>query len=414
MTRSSRHTTLRRIAPLFCLSILAGLNTGASCLGGLPDAATNAVTDATLSIDNAVSQIQASSSSWQTALTQLEANLSKDAQTTLSNEVGTLIQGSIGVANAGIFCTVDFIGVRVIQALGRLKAELLGQAAPSDLSPATCEVAPAAIDFALYQENRIGTVNLYGYDLDAPMALKLVTGAVTTDVTADITRPSHYQITINLGSNGVKLTAQSQRLDLVATADPTHPVSSIAVVQPVTPVCEVKTLPPVALAKISFQPPKVGNGDNDFAGHGPAIRATEDLSISAGVVHSSLFMDAKETQGDWTEVEGTRTGIVYSPDPGWSVTTIAGPLHSEYSYTDSNHTDDVFSPGSGPVDNFDFVGDTGDDDVGRTGVTVTFKPLSVTVTQVGNCVTQTAAQMLIKQNLLKPETLERLKPLLGP
>ncbi|MGZ3458757.1 MAG: hypothetical protein ACXU86_09645, partial [Archangium sp.] len=202
------------------------------------------------------------------------------------------------------------------------------------------------------------------------------------------------------GSTGVPITPASQRL-IIKRGD--QELSTISVIQPVTPICDtqVVTYQPAAL---HFIPPKVdsngaaegqaqgqdveemglipslfggggssGRADADFDGHGPDVKARVRLINNGTSVSAELFMSAKETQSDWTWVQGSRTEQLYIPEPGWRVTNLlvpsveggdCPPYSTCFSYVDTNTQPDIFPVGSGPVQRLEFVGDTEGDEAG--------------------------------------------------
>jgi len=190
------------------------------------------------------------------------------------------------------------------------------------------------------------------------------------------------------------------------------PVSSISVIQPVTPPCQTKTVQYQG-APISYTPPHVGSGDSEFNGHGPVVTARMSVFRSGSNVNWLLYMDARETVSDWTEVEGQTNGVFYTPEPGWAVDSVS-PGYSEFTYTDTNHDPDIKYPGSGPVDHFTFIGDTDGDDVGRTGVTVYFRPINVTLIQNTGCVSPTLIRLMTERKQLSTEAVDRFKIALPP
>jgi hypothetical protein len=137
-------------------------------------------------------------------------------------------------------------------------------------------------------------------------------------------------------------------------------------------------------------------------------------------VSAELFMSAKETRADWTWAEGSRTDQLYVPDPGWRVTDMRVPSsggetcppHSTcFAYMDTTPSPDIFSAGSGPVQRFEFVGDTNGSEAGtRTGMHITFNPLRFELTEDGNCVAPSTVSRLRSLGLIAPETLEQLSP----
>lgn len=140
---------------------------------------------------------------------------------------------------------------------------------------------------------------------------------------------------------------------------------------------DVKT---VQLSNIpKFVPAHIG-GDTEFDGHGPNAYASVRLEVRNGQLWARVYMTAKETKSDYTEVSGSNDYVVYD---GERILSIAKDqdTYSDHSYTDNNHEDDVFDlPERELVRRFIFVGDTKGKEAGtRTGVTVSFNPVRVHV-----------------------------------
>lgn len=409
---------------------LAGGSMGSSCFNNL---AANTVKDATAKaadiLSNGISTISSNSQLWNDTLTSMVGQLTDQAQSTVRNELTNLLNGSIALASTEVRCDIDFIGKRVVQALLRIKAELLLQPPPDVLDPHVCSAVPAAIDFHLWQTSpqSIQSVSFYGFDLDEPsLKLSLIDTAGNRDVTASMVRTSTYQLTINLGSNGVKLTPTSSKLQLVAHDNAASPVGELAVLQPKLPLCQtlLKDVVPTGLPK--FIPPWTGVGDREYQGHGPKVTAMFDLNISgttSATLKGTLYIDAKETQSNFTEAQGQISYPLWNADPGWAIDSFVTPTHSEINYTDTttgdpgSAADDKFLGGNGPVSNWLCSGDTSGDDAGvKTGCTVeTFNLIRIKLVQTQGCVTSQVAKRLLNDKRTSPETVEHLKTLLpGP
>jgi hypothetical protein len=128
-----------------------------------------------------------------------------------------------------------------------------------------------------------------------------------------------------------------------------------------------------------FIPPKVG-GDSDFKGHGPKVDVSARLVVrNECELWATIQMHAKETRKDYTEVNGSADFLMWKH--GKPILKIVSDTYSETSYTDTNHDDDVLPIGAGElVRQFVCVGDTKGDEAGsRTGVSVTFNPVTIEV-----------------------------------
>ena len=401
------HVKATRIGILTIL-LVATLPSGcASCAGPLIDTAQQAVDDAVSAIDRGIDALDVNSAAWQTVLQDISSQLTDDLQSTIRVEVTELLNRSVAAAGAEFRCDLDFIGVRVRQALIRLRARLLHQPIPP-VEPALCAVVPGAIDMAL-EPNRRTKLEFFGYDFDTtPIKVTLHNTDGTVDVSDDLDRTTHYHMTLNLGANGVPLSNKSNRITLEWEG---KVISSIAVIQPETPVCRERIEQYVRNTFLSFTPPHT-RGDREYKGHGPQVWATARWFHDDLHVWLSLWMKAEETKSDWTTAEGTREEVYYTAPPGWRIEAVLGSLISSAHYIDTNHREDHIGGGpSGPVSEFVFRGDREGDDAGLyTGVDVYFNPMSVQLVETTNCVSADTLERMRVNELIAPSTLERLQP----
>lgn len=382
-------------------------------IGEKIDKVTDTVSDITgntvATLNDAIDALDRNSASWQAVLQDTTRQLTADAQSTVRNEVSDLLNRSVAATGTELRCNVDFIGSRVRQALVRIRARLLHQAVPP-LEPALCHVVPAAVDMAL-DSSRRNKIEFFGYDFDTtPIKVTMHSKSGTTDVSSKLDRLTHYHMTLNLGANGVPLSSSSDRLTLEWE---NRPISSIAVIQPATPVCQEKTEPYVRNTYLSFTPPHT-RGDREYSGNGPEVWATARWFKEDTRVNLHLWMKAKETRSDWTTAEGERVEPYYTAPSGWRIDSIEGNLESSAHYVDTDHNDDRQGGGpSGPIKEFKFRGDRDGDDAGiYTGVDVTFNPLVVKLVQVANCAPASAVKSLEIKDLIAPGTLRRFQPMM--
>jgi hypothetical protein len=126
-----------------------------------------------------------------------------------------------------------------------------------------------------------------------------------------------------------------------------------------------------------FIPSHVG-GDRDFGGHGPRISVSASISVqNQSEIWARIWMHAKETRADWTEVHGSTNFMIYRHDRG--IAEIVSATHSQDSYVDTDHADDERALGADQlVERFVCTGDTGGNEAGtRTGVVVHFNPIVI-------------------------------------
>jgi hypothetical protein len=88
---------------------------------------------------------------------------------------------------------------------------LLKQPIP-DKEPALCNIVPLAIDASLVPD-RLRWLEFYGYDFDTtPIQVFLQDTDYRYDVSQFLQMPTHYHLTLNLGSTGVPISPKSQKL----------------------------------------------------------------------------------------------------------------------------------------------------------------------------------------------------------
>ena len=406
---SPRLSRLDRAARLVLLVVWLGLLPGC----GIVDAITNALGNSTdrvvATLNDGIGALGSASADWQRVLEETRDKLIQQGQSTIANEVSNTLNRAIGATGAEFRCNVDFLRVRVRQDLVRIRDRLLGLPAEAP-EPALCDVVPLAVDVSLVPA-RLNHLEFFGYDFDTtPIQVLLDNTAGSVDVSGTLDRPTHYHMTLNLGANGVALGPTSQRLRLRWNG---KDISTIAVTQPATPVCESKIVP-FAHPPMTFIPPKVGSGDAEFGGHGPDVFGSVTLAPASGRVDVTIAMTARETRSDWTTASGATTTAFFNPDPGWRVEKIVEPASSTIHYTDTTtDRDDDFGSTGGPVSQWEFVGDTGGSEAGtRTRVTAHFVETHFVVTQATNCVSPHALQTARAQNLLSPEVASRIEPAL--
>ena len=367
-------------------------------------------TNRTLAVlDDGINSLENASADWQKVLQDMISKLTADAQSTIRNEISNTLHRAIAATGSQVLCIGDIVRNRIRQDLIRIKAKLLGGKL-EDPEPWLCEVVPVAVDLSLDPDRR-KIVEFFGYDLDtAPIQVTLVNGGGATDVSEQLSRQTHYHMSLNLGGSGVQLSPNSRKLIVKWKGEDQ---STIPILQPQTPVCKVTTPPPIPLQNITFVPPHV-KGDREFDGNGPNVNVAVELKNLGSRVEAVISMSARETKDDWTSAIGSQRSTIYTPDPGWRVEQIIGDVEDRFNYTDSNQNHDIFQRGSGgPVSSYDFVGDTDGDEAGlRTQVTVHFNRLRVVLRQTQDCVSPIIIAQLQQRQMISTSALNRFQPFL--
>jgi hypothetical protein len=386
---------------LFAFVFLTGCN-WIDQIKGLFTSSTNKVVQV---LDQGISTLNSQSANWQEVLNKIIQDLPTDVSNTVKSDVSNLMQRTVASTSGEVRCDADFFRVRVQQWLQEIKAKYLG-GNPPVIEPHLCSVVPGAIDMGL-PPNQRNLIEFFGYDFDQAQIQVFVktNNGQLNNVSQYLQKQTHYHMTLNLGSNGVVLDANSQAIVLRwKNAD----ISTISVIQPAPKVCETsyKEFTPNA---ISYIPPHVGNGDTEFDGNGPNVYCSVSLLNYSDHIDVCIYMDARETQSDWTEARGTKQYTIFNADPDKTIEKIVTPVSASFSYTDTNHDDDFFG-GNGCVSSFNFVGDTDGDEAGtRTCVTLAFNSIRLQIKEKGDCVSTESLKAAFSQNKLSTMTIQRIQ-----
>ncbi len=355
-------------------------------------------TDRTLPVlDSAIDRLDSQSSDWQVVMQDTVDQLTRDGQSTIANEVRSVMTHGIATGGVELRCDADFMRVRMQQDLERIKAKLLGQTV-DPRNPAFCQVDPLSVDVALVETNRLKTLVLYGYDLDTK-EVKAYMGK--EDVSKYLDRPTHYHMTLNLtGIGSDKLRANDKLVFRWAKEE----LASVAITKPVAQPCKI--LPDYSYPQtIDLIPEKVKNsGDLDFQSHGPKVTIqakyvtqggpgvgaqTQGLGTKVDIVVS---MRAEEWENgarayDYSHGFITKTiSKAYEAKSGYVIQRIKGAAETNFSYVDNNWGMDGKFTGQGPVDRVECYGDNEGADVGsRTQCKIFFKKIEVDLIQTGDC-----------------------------
>ena len=194
--------------------------------------------------------------------------------------------------------------------------------------------------------------------------------------------------------------------------------------------CEVTTNPVQAPSDIQIWALNRLKGDKEFDSHGPWMYAEVRSNwISGQSIEIQVYFHVIEDRSDWTQASGiSRWVTVYQAPPGFEITDVTsgglpvlragrGTAANEFGIIagrggvfdnttpdfdervtvgfpapkDTDHDAEIYA-GEGIVSQWRFIGDTGGDDVGNdnddddANVRVSFKDLTVELTETGDCV----------------------------
>src|SRR5688572_21610239 len=311
-------------------------------------------------LNESILKLQGQSISWQQILQETREELIKNAHTTIANDVSNLMTRAISDAGVEVRCYTDFLRDRVKEDLIRLRAKITGEAL--SLIPVFCVPNPRTIDFALVQEGLVKAIEIDGYNLDvANIKVYLVDDQnQRTDVTTALASPTRYLITLNLGSNGVPLNPQSNKIIFEL---PANQEQSVNIIQPLPQETSDAFTPPPSE---KFCPDRIA-GDREFNGNGPDVSASAVLfTKNESELWVRISLHVIETKSDWSEAAGDWEYALWSGPIGATITDYAPTAPSTAEYRDDNHQPDRPSvSGSGLVQRFEINGDTEDDDIGN-------------------------------------------------
>jgi hypothetical protein len=133
-----------------------------------------------------------------------------------------------------------------------------------------------------------------------------------------------------------------------------------------------------------YIPPHIGAGDADFAGNGPDVLARANLTgIGTNRLSVTIFMDAIETQSDFTHAHGTSPQfLIYVAPAGQCITSVNRGTFDELRYRDTDHDVDVFGGqvAGSFIQQWRVTGDTAGNEAGtRTGAAISTFTFTATV-----------------------------------
>jgi hypothetical protein len=133
-----------------------------------------------------------------------------------------------------------------------------------------------------------------------------------------------------------------------------------------------------------YIPPHIGTGDADFAGNGPDVLARANLTgIGTNRLSVTIFMDAIETQSDFTRARGTSPQfLIYVAPAGQCITSVNRGTFDELRYRDTDHDVDVFGGqvAGSFIQQWRVTGDTAGNEAGtRTGAAISTFTFTATV-----------------------------------
>ena len=224
-TRRSRRT-LRTLRAL--LAALAALTLTASLTGcGVKQEIATTRDTGLDTLNTAIQQLEQQSSAWRDILEKTKTDLIAAGQSTLANEVSNIAARALSDAGIEARCYTDFLGDRTLTMMRRLRAKITGETVP--VTPVFCNPTPNVVDLSLAPERR-PAVEIAGYNLSTSVVKAYaVSAAGRVDVSAHLSNPSEFLVTLNTGTNGVPFDATTSKTEFDLAG---APMRSLTVVQP--------------------------------------------------------------------------------------------------------------------------------------------------------------------------------------
>lgn len=160
-------------------------------------------------LDNSINKILSGTDSYQQVLKNTVDQLMKEGQSTIANEVQQVLTRSGMDAKAEILCGLDFVREQLAGSLREIK-----RSQKFTPKPAICTVDPKVIEL----EEKEGQLRpkrqdllASGYNFDGLIKVYLINKNNTQkDVTFSLAKPTRYNLSLNLGRNGVPFSRNSQ------------------------------------------------------------------------------------------------------------------------------------------------------------------------------------------------------------
>lgn len=384
---------------LFCILMLLSVS---SCniinrILGVITTLGNSIVNVNSVLDNTMNNLSATATNYQSIMEEAiqsikDINVKQQLQSALDNAIVT--------ASGEIKCDIQFTADYLIKRIQAIKAEYNHQPVPI-LAPRICTVLPSLIDMNL-PANQRNYVQITGYFLNENFSkykLYHVRSGINIDMTSCLTANTDFKLQINLGSNGITLDQNSQKLVLMWDNDI---VTEIPVIQRQVVPCQLRSriltnLPQMTLLPVKKAFPGLNKpeGDAEFDGNGPCT--TGNVSIFTRNNGTELWArafvrmwecpdDFKYVHSDYSYGDITSEEKLITVDYGWRIKRINQSTYENFQNIDQICDITELVTGNGVVANYVILGDTGGDDLGKSYVVITFRPVNVTLEEIGDCI----------------------------
>jgi hypothetical protein len=360
------------------------------------DELTNITNDTNIILEQAIQDLNANADNYGHIMEEAIDDIS-DAN--IKEQLKDALNHAIYMASSEIRCNIRFTADYLIHRIKTIIAIINNQDPPID-EPFVCNALPSEINMNL-PANQRSFVNVTGYFLNEAfdkyrLVLKSTTGSLT-DRTSELSVSSDFKLVIDLGATGITLNNNSDNLILKWDE---NLVTDIPVIQRLPELCNVKERSLVNLPKMVIYPehkksPWAKKGDKEFNGNGPCT--TGSVSIFTRNNQTELWVrgyvqmwecpdDLARIKSDYTYGDKTKEIKLASSDTGYRFKRIKDARYDSFQNIDKREDRTESVSGSGPVAQYLIHGDTSGDDLGSSRVEITFKAISVTLEELGDCI----------------------------
>lgn len=264
------------------------------------------VGQAVAELTRARNQIRDSTKTADAIAASLQESLPKEIQRTIEIELQALVQNSIGAAGVEARCGVQHVRDTLANSIQRMIDKLKTPSSPRvDPTPVICRAYPNKIPFRHLARNLVYAIDVYGYELRTDAKADRPISVFVRDSSGNETRvegmlhtTSTFQAVLNLGENGVPISAQTDAIVLRADGMPDTTI----------PVIRLRPEIKQALLRNCRQEIRCTGrlqyyGDQQFDGHGPCwfeFIAELHHNAETNKIESRIHMACAECNEDWT------------------------------------------------------------------------------------------------------------------
>jgi hypothetical protein len=397
MKKNISFKTLNILAYTICFIIVLVFD---SCkqLQEFVDTLNNQGNNINATLDQAMGDLNANAANYEQIMREA---IDKINSQTIKAQLQDALNGAIVTAGIEYKCSLSFTADYLIKRIRDIKSTLNNVTPPIE-NPVVCTLLPDYIDMNLPVNVRNKT-EITGYFLNQYFnGYKLYhyyKNGSKNNVTQFINAISDFKLFINLGSNGVVLTTESDKLVLEWNG---NIITTISIVQKTIEPCQLRdnTLQNLPAMTITPVHETVGcnngaKGDREFNGNGPCT--TGWVNIFTANDGTEIWAEGKvemwECPDDYNLCRSDYTsGVGYAKikltnvEAGWRVIQINDATHDWFQNIDRICDQSESVAGSGPVSSYLIFGDYNGDDIGSSHVVVYFKNIKVTLEKIGDCI----------------------------